>query len=133
MQTIRETLQALIAERDRLNGAIEALEAALGALQGISTRGRGRRPAAEAERKKPNWSPAAKEAARKRMKKYWADRKKAESGAQKKAPLKKAAATRSTKKKATSRSKPSKKAPAKTAPKTATAAPAASETPPAAS
>jgi len=83
---IREALQELVAERDRVTARIETLEAALAALEGGSTPGRGRRrqTVAGGERKKPNWSPAAKEAARLRMKKYWADRKKAEGNGSKK-------------------------------------------------
>jgi hypothetical protein len=75
-------LELLIAERDKLNRAIEAL--------GAGTKRRGRPPGsgvkrvaavtdpvAKSARKKRNFSPAQREAARQRMKKMWDARKKA--------------------------------------------------------
>jgi hypothetical protein len=72
----------LIAERDKINRAIEAL--------GAETKRRGRppgsgvkhveataEPATKTARKKPHFSPAQREAARQRMKKMWAAKKKA--------------------------------------------------------
>ena len=73
----------LIAERDKLNAAIDVLQG------GPTTKRRGRPPGsglkqvgAVAEplptvRKKRNFSPAQREAARQRMKKMWAEKKKA--------------------------------------------------------
>ena len=73
-------VELLIAERDKLNRAIEAL--------GGGGKRRGRPPgsgpkhvaaateAAPTVRKRRNFSPAAREAARKRMKAFWAKRKK---------------------------------------------------------
>jgi len=79
-----QILQLLIAERDKLNAAIEVLQG------GTTTKRRGRPPGsgvrqveavagpvAQAIRKKRNFSPAQREAARKRMKAYWLKKKKA--------------------------------------------------------
>ena len=75
-------LALLIAERDKIDRAIQAL--------GVGTKRRGRPPGAgvkhaevpakpvvKTARKKRNFSPAQREAARKRMKAMWAAKKKA--------------------------------------------------------
>lgn len=76
-------VQLLIAERDRLNAAIDV-------LQGTTTKRRGRppgsgvkhvEPAPTAARKKRTFSPAQREAARKRMKAMWAKKKAAKKAA----------------------------------------------------
>ena len=107
-QTIRDALDELRAERDQLDEQIESLEAALEAVEGPAPRARrGRLKKAQTAtpaKRKPKWSPEAKEAARKRMKKYWADRKKAEATGGAKPARKKTA----TKKKATTKKRLSK-------------------------
>jgi hypothetical protein len=71
-------LELLIAERDKISRAIEAL--------GAGTKRRGRppgsgvkhvepEPVVKTARKKPHFSPAQREAARKRMKAMWKKRK----------------------------------------------------------
>lgn len=71
---LSRALNELIAERDRLNEAISAVERAMGAP---ARRGRKPgRPAGSGEVKvkvKRNWSPAARKAAAERMRKYWAE------------------------------------------------------------
>lgn len=78
-----QILTLLIAERDKLNAAIEVLQG------GTATKRRGRPPGSGVKRveavaepaptlrKKRNFSPAQREAARKRAKAMWAKRKKA--------------------------------------------------------
>ena len=79
-----QILTMLIAERDKLNAAIAALE---GNATPATAKRRGRPPkntssaaqAAPAEkpaRKKRNFSPAQRKAAAKRMKQYWAEKRK---------------------------------------------------------
>jgi len=76
-----QILALLIAERDKLQRAIDAL--------GTPTKRRGRpkktatteaTPAPTKTRKKRNFSPAQREAARQRMKAMWAKRRKAAKG-----------------------------------------------------
>ena len=80
----QEIVEALIAERDRLNAAIEV-------LGGNTPKRRGRPPGSGVKRveavaeptttaaktAKTKWTPAKREAARKRAKAMWAKRKKA--------------------------------------------------------
>lgn len=73
---IDDILALLTIERDKLNRAIEAL--------GGSTRRRGRPPRAaglaNAPLKKPHLSPAARKRQSKRMKAYWAAKRKEKKG-----------------------------------------------------
>ena len=61
-------VQLLVAERDRLNRAIEA-------LQSVTVR-RGRPPGSGRKRRRGGMSPAARKAQSARMKAYWAQRRK---------------------------------------------------------
>ena len=95
-----EELDSLTARRDIIKQAIGTLDATLGASPPkpkarrtppkaktngkakVATKAKaktnGKTGEAPAERKKPKWSPEARAAAKLRMKKYWAARKKAE-------------------------------------------------------
>ncbi|MCA9551451.1 MAG: hypothetical protein KC933_15555 [Myxococcales bacterium] len=81
---IRSAIDALAKERDEIAARISILEDTLAKLGGAK-RGPGRPKgsgakaagsATKAARKKPHWSPEARKAAKERMQKYWADRKK---------------------------------------------------------
>jgi hypothetical protein len=78
---LRKHLASLQEQRDKLDSDIGRLETALAAL-GVR-RGPGRpkgsknKGGARANRKKPNWSPEKRREVSERMKKYWAERRKA--------------------------------------------------------
>lgn len=85
---LQKALDLLVAERKRVGEEMVALEKLLrrpaaGAARGGAKKRASAKPAKAAAtkkplpRKKPKWSPAAREAARQRMKQYWASRKKA--------------------------------------------------------
>ncbi|MCB9650324.1 MAG: hypothetical protein H6730_27620 [Deltaproteobacteria bacterium] len=81
---IRSAIDALAKERDEIAARISILEDTLAKLGGAKRgpgrpKGSGAKAAGSATkpaRKKPHWSPEARKAAKERMQKYWADRKK---------------------------------------------------------
>ena len=80
-KSLQQAIKELEQERDELAAKIEILDNALTKLRGANApRSKGRaahaRPPAKKTRKSPKWTPAAREAAAERMRKYWADRKK---------------------------------------------------------
>ncbi|MFO0722235.1 MAG: hypothetical protein U1E65_00545 [Myxococcota bacterium] len=96
VQNVRNALQQLQAERALIERKIAALNELLATSPAPVKRGPGRprkvpaaapaaaakaapaaKPAAKKVRAKAKWSPAARKAARERMKKYWAKKKKA--------------------------------------------------------
>ena len=73
---MRKALQILIEERDRLNRAIEILQAETGSESAAAPK-----PArAKKRRKRSNMTAEQKAAVSARMKKYWAARRKAKKG-----------------------------------------------------
>lgn len=88
-RALQQALAELHSQRDDIEKAIDQVEATLSRL--------GKRAASfvrQVEKRSRNWSAAARQAARDRMKKYWADRRKASASAAGVSPKKKAPAKR---------------------------------------
>jgi hypothetical protein len=64
MGNLEQTLTSLLKQREQINTAIASIQALIGGAS-VST-----------QRSKPKWSPKAKAAVSKRMKAYWAGRRK---------------------------------------------------------
>ena len=90
-QTLRTALEQLREEKRRIDNAIVELENLVNSLAGVRRRGRppgsgkrgpGRPPSigAGGKPKRKGWSAAARAAAAQRMKRYWAERRKAKEG-----------------------------------------------------
>ncbi len=89
-QTLRAALEQLREEKRRIDSAIVELENLVNSLSGVRRRGRppgsgkrgpGRPPSAGGGMpKRKGWSPAARNAAAQRMKRYWAERRKEKEG-----------------------------------------------------
>ncbi len=71
--TLRRALQSLQHERDRIDGQIRAVQTALGISTNSHTGSNSHRPTSSRRRR---MSPAARRALSKRMKAYWAARRK---------------------------------------------------------
>jgi len=101
---LQAAIDALVEERDEIDEKIALLQETVAKLGGKSP-GKGRRKkaatkkastkkattkkASTSKRKKPHWSPEARKAAKERMQRYWAERKKKEAGSKKKTSSKK--------------------------------------------
>lgn len=93
-RNIESSLKSLLAERDAVAARLEGVEDAIATLKRLSTmkiksvaaKGKGKRSDGKTA---PMWTEASREAARLRMKKYWAKQRKTK-GAKKAAPKKKA-------------------------------------------
>ncbi len=90
-QTLRTALEQLREEKRRIDNAIVELENLVNSLAGVRRRGRppgsgkrgpGRPPSigGGGKPKRKGWSAAARSAAAQRMKRYWAERRKAKEG-----------------------------------------------------
>ncbi len=81
VKDLQRAIDSLRSEQEEIDAKIASMEKALSSLGESSAprRGRPRKAASAAtrtvggrSRKKPNWTPEAREAARERMRKYWA-------------------------------------------------------------
>ncbi len=70
--TLHRAMQSLRSQRNRIDGQIRAVQTALGISTNSHTGSNSRRPAS----RRPRMSPAARRALSKRMKAYWAARRK---------------------------------------------------------
>lgn len=76
LDTLQRAKSELESEAARIASAIRAIDELIGALGGPVPRLSAALPTKASKRRRAKWTPAAREAARKRMKAYWAARRK---------------------------------------------------------
>lgn len=80
LKSLQQALTDLEAERQAVDDAIRTINGLLGARGGGRVRVAVAPGRASRNRKKPRWTPAMRQAARDRMRKYWDSRRKSSKG-----------------------------------------------------
>ncbi len=76
LKSLQQALSDLESERKAVDEAIRTINGLLGARGGGRGRAAVAAPRSGRQRKKPHWTPAMRQAARDRMRKYWDGRRK---------------------------------------------------------
>jgi hypothetical protein len=80
LKSLQQALTDLEAERKAVDDAIRTINGLLGARVGRPRAAAAAPARGSRQRKKPRWSPAMRQAARDRMRKYWDSRRKGSKG-----------------------------------------------------